>query len=136
VGTDVRAVATGTVKLVTKDPKQGGYIVLEHEAPTGVFTTTYAHVEPLKNKELNDKDQTTPREHKLKEGDIVQAGDVIGKVALGSEVLESHLRFQLREAAYSYPLSIKDRLPEGQECAGDPAFPASFYNPLFVKWLP
>ena len=135
LGTEVWAAEAGIVRLAVKDPKRGGFVVIEHDTPAGIFTTIYSHLEPLKKNDLRKDDPTAPKTEKIKEGDVVQKGDVIGRLALGSEVAVPQLHFQIREAPYSYPVSIKGRLPEIEECGGDPAFPEKFHNPRYrVKW--
>lgn len=134
-GTEVRAAESGIVRLARKSQEWGGYVVIEHNGPTGIFTTIYEHLEPITKKDkAKDKDKTTPKEHTLKEGDVVEKGELIGKLVAGTEEYDGHLHFQLREAGYASPISIRGRLPEGASCDGDPAFPELFYDPKKVNW--
>ena len=132
VGTEVRAIARGVVRIANKDPKLGGYIVVEHIHPNRVLTSIYHHLEPIKR---NDSDKSGPKFENLKPGDAVIRGQVIGRIALGSEVLAPHLHLQIREAGYEYPISLSTALPEGQGCNGAPAFPELFYDIRKANWV-
>jgi hypothetical protein len=136
VGTEVRAVQGGTVRLAKKDHDFGGYVVLEHSDPRGfLYCSIYEHLEPIKrNLLLKDKDKTAPQQENLKEGDVVQQGDVIGVLVIGSKMIAPNLRLKIRESSYEYSISISESLPEGQSCAGAPAFPERFYDPKKIVW--
>lgn len=80
-GSDVLAAVDGTVKsVVTSDELYGGVITIEHA--DGV-TTVYRFVDPVEN---------------LKEGDAVERGSVIGKIAKATGVENEegdHLHFEV-----------------------------------------
>lgn len=79
-GTDVRAMADGTVKKISISEKLGNLVVVEH---AGGVETTYRFVEPVAA---------------LKEGDAVKQGQVIAKVAeaYGTEAKDgTHLHLEM-----------------------------------------
>ena len=98
LGSDVRAITDGTVKNVTTDSMMGNTVTVEHK--DGI-TSIYAN--------LSD-------DIKLKAGDAVKNGDVIGKVgnsALAECMEEPHLHLEVKKDGKSIdPLSL---FPGGEE---------------------
>lgn len=98
IGTDVRAIADGTVMNVETDSMMGNVIKIEHkDGITGIYA--------------NLADGIT-----LKKGDIVKDGDVIGKIgqsALCECLEEAHLHLEvLKNGENVDPLSL---FPAGEE---------------------
>ncbi len=78
VGTKVLAAANGVVSLVTSHAHLGHYIRIEH--PDGTFSL-YGH--------LSD--------WKVREGDVVYAGDEIGEIGMSGRTTGPHLDFSIRK---------------------------------------
>jgi len=85
-GEPVRAAATGVVVSAPRDGWQGGYgrhVVLAHRAWDGTCTySVYAHL--------------APGSLTVRPGDIVHAGERIGRVGTSGRVTAPHLHFEVR----------------------------------------
>lgn len=77
-GTPVMAVQSGTVSLIKNDPTFGNYIIIKHR--NGDATSVYAHLSSFK----------------VKNGQQVNRGDVIGYVGETGMVTGPHLHFEIR----------------------------------------
>lgn len=80
MGTPVRAIAGGKVRAVRDDPRLGLHVLIEHRVPgEGSLVSIYGHLSDVTRKE----------------GEKVQAGDVIGTVGLTGSTRQPHLHLQV-----------------------------------------
>lgn len=77
-GTPVYASADGTVQLVTTEPKWGNRVILKH---ANGYQTLYGHMNGFK----------------VKRGQSVKAGDIIGNVGSTGQSTGPHLHFEIRK---------------------------------------
>ncbi len=91
VGTDVKAVADGSVKTVSSTPL-GKTVTIEHD---NAYTSIYANLDENVNVKADQK---------------VKAGDTIGKVgktSVAEQFMDSHLHFELlQDGKYKNPLDF------------------------------
>ncbi|MBQ8995582.1 MAG: peptidoglycan DD-metalloendopeptidase family protein [Oscillospiraceae bacterium] len=77
-GTDILAVADGTVDIADEDEKYGKYVVIKH---SNGYQTLYAHCDELL----------------VQRGDIVQGGELIARMGSSGYSTGTHLHFELRD---------------------------------------
>lgn len=120
LGAEVFAVANGIIVRIGNAGKQWAqYVDIKHDS--GDFCTSYIHITP-----------------KMKKGDMVKAGDVIGFVAEIRGL--SHLHFNVWKGAYGNPITHRGALPPinnvGKvEPKSDPPFPSNFIDPKFLTYI-
>lgn len=81
-GTEIRAVADGTVTFAGEDGDYGNKIVIDHDVAGDVFTTVYGHL-------LDDSTYVTT-------GQTVRRGELIGLVGDTGQSYGAHLHFEVR----------------------------------------
>lgn len=115
-GTEVYAAEDGFIRkrATTSTNNWGGYMTLEHNHPSGKYTTLYWHVSPVSG---------------TAEGDFIPKGMKIATVQdISIYNHPTHFHFGLRKSPYSSPVSFTGGLPQ-TNCGGYPAFKEYFINP-------
>ena len=111
-GTPVRAVADGLVKMARKNGGHGNFVKLSH---TGTYATSYSHLSRIK----------------VREGQRIKQGQIIGLVGSTGQSTGPHLHFQMWKSG-KYVDAMRVRLPKSNPL---PAQQRDEFKDIAKAWL-